>query len=206
MSVKQHLMAVLLTLAVSIALAGCAGKVKYPAYYTLNVPPAPDPPVQEGIRTSLAVREFRSPRYLRQGPIVYRTSPDELGFYNYHRWAIDPRQFLTSAVADRLRASGTFAQVSIYDGHAADYVLSGSLDKLEEVDYESGGVRVEVAISAQMTQLSTGATVWTNSVSEIGTVAQRNVPSVVSEMNQMVDRAIDKLLTPPPASVIARGN
>jgi ABC-type uncharacterized transport system auxiliary subunit len=203
--VKKHLASILFMLAVSIVLVGCAGKVKYPNYYTLNVPPPPDPPVQEGVRTSLAVREFRSPTYLRQGAIVYRPSAERIGFYNYHRWAIDPREFVTNAVADRLRASGSYARVILYDGHAdADYIVSGRLEKLEEVDYE-GGVKVEVAISAQMTKLDTGATVWTNEVSETGAVTQRDVPAVVSEMNRTMDRAIAKLLTPTP-SVIAKGN
>ena len=202
---KKHLASIVFMLAVSTALVGCAGKVKYPNYYTLNVPPPPDPPVQQGVRTSLAVREFRSPTYLRQGAIVYRPSAERIGFYNYHRWAIDPREFVTNAVADRLRASGSYARVILYDGHAdADYIVSGRLEKLEEVDYE-GGVKVEVAISAQMTKLDTGATVWTNEVSETGAVTQRDVPAVVSEMNRTMDRAIAKLLTPTP-SVIAKGN
>jgi hypothetical protein len=34
-----------------------------------------------------------------------------------------------------------------------DYILSGRLEKLEEVDYE-GGVKIEVAILAQMTSIS----------------------------------------------------
>jgi cholesterol transport system auxiliary component len=203
---KKHLTSILFILAVSIALVGCAGKVKYPNYYTLNVPPPPDPPVQEGVRTSLAVREFRSPTYLRQGAIVYRPSADQIGFYNYHRWAVDPREFVTNAVADRLRASGNFARVILYDGHSdADYILSGRLEKLEEVDYE-GGIKVQVAISAQMTKLDSGATVWTNEVSETGAVAQRDVPAVVTEMNRTMDRAIAKLLTPTPTIVHAKGN
>lgn len=66
---------------------------------------------------------------------------------------------MTNTVAERLRASGNFAQVKLYDGRSdVDYVLSGRLEKLEEVDYQ-GGVKVEVAISAQMTNLSSGATV-----------------------------------------------
>ena len=128
--------------------------MKYPNYYTLHVPPPPDPPAQEGVRACLAIREFRSPTYLRQGAIVYKTSPEQIGFYNYHRWAVDPREFVTNAVAEGLRASGTFAQVKLYDGRSDnDYVLSGRLDKLEEIDYE-GGVKVKVAISAQMTNLA----------------------------------------------------
>src|SRR5713101_8915761 len=172
----QHVTTLIITLAVSIAFMGCVGKVKYPSYYTLHVPPAPDPPAAAGVRASVAIREFRSPVYLRQGPLVYRPSPEQIGFYDYHRWATDPRQFVTVAIADRLRASGNFADVTVYEGRShADYIITGRLEKLEEVDYEAG-VKVEVALSAQMVNLANGATVWTNSVSEVGTVDKRDVP------------------------------
>jgi hypothetical protein len=72
------------------------------------------------------------------------------------------------------------------------------LEKLEEVDYESG-VKVEVAMSAQIIKVATGATVWSNAVSETGTLSQRNVRGVVSEMNRTVDLAINKLLATVPA-------
>jgi ABC-type uncharacterized transport system auxiliary subunit len=202
----KYQIAVCFWLVALMILAGCGGAVKYPNYYTLHLQPPADPPAQEGVRASLAVREFRSPSYLRQGAIVYKTSPEQIGFYNYHRWAVDPREFVTNAVTERLRASGNFTQVKLYDGRSdIDYVLSGRLERLEEIDYE-GGVKVEVAISAQMTSFSTGTTVWTNSVSEVGTVGQRDVPSVVSEMNQTMGRAIEKLLTPAPATVAMKKN
>ena len=180
------------------ALSGC-GRVRYPAYYTLNLPAPPDPPAAENVRTSIAVREFQSPGYLRQGPIVYRTTPEQIGFYEYHRWAADPRTLVTSAVVDHLRAGGQFSRVSTYDGRPNnDYVISGRLEKLEEVDYEAG-VKVEVTLSAQITKVATGATVWSNAVSETGTVSQRNVRGVVSEMNRTMDIAINKLLATVPA-------
>jgi ABC-type uncharacterized transport system auxiliary subunit len=199
----KKLIAISCVLTILIVLCGCGGSVKYPSYYTLHVPPPPDPPAQGNVHAILAVREFRSPEYLHQGAIVYKTSPEQIGFYNYHRWATDPREFVTNAVADRVRASGTFAQVKVFDGRAdIDYVLSGRLEKLEEIDYESG-VKVKVAISAQMVQLSTGATVWTNSSAEVGQVDKRDVPAVVAAMNRALDKAIEKLLTPGPANVAA---
>ena len=202
---KKRRMAVCFVLATLIILVGCGGAAKYPNYYTLHIQPPVDPPAPEGVRTSLAVREFRSPTYLRQGAIVYKTSPEQIGFYNYHRWAVDPREFVTNAVAEHLRASGNFAQVKLYDGHSdIDYILSGRLEKLEELDYD-GGVKVEVAISAQIVCLATGAQVWTNAVSEVGTVDKRDVPTVVAEMNRTMDRAIEKLLTPAPSLVAAKG-
>ncbi|HTS07234.1 MAG TPA: ABC-type transport auxiliary lipoprotein family protein [Candidatus Eisenbacteria bacterium] len=195
-----------LVVAALIILAGCGGAVKYPNYYTLHVPPPPDPPAPESLHATLAIREFRSPVYLRQGAIVYRTSPDQIGFYNYHRWAMDPREFVTNAVADHVRASGNFSQVKVYDGRpGVDYVLSGRLEEFDEIDYD-GGVKVQVVISAQMVSLATGATVWTNSVSEVGTVSQRDVPAVVSAMNGTMGRAIEKLLSPAPAPIQVKTN
>jgi ABC-type uncharacterized transport system auxiliary subunit len=201
MKMKRTLTTIVFSLAALVILASCGGKVRNPSYYTLNLPAPPDPPAAENVHATLSVHEFRAPAYLRQGAIVYKTSPEQVGFYAYHRWAVDPREFVTNSIIDRLRASGTFARVKAYDGRRdVDYVLSGRLEKLEELDYK-GGVRVEVAMSAEMTSLATGATVWTNAVSEIGDVNKRDVPAVVSEMNSTMERAIEKLLGPMPADV-----
>ena len=179
-----------------VILTGCAGRVRHASYYTLNPPAPPDPPAAENAHATVAIRQFRAPTYLRQGAIVYRTSPEQIDFYAFHRWAMDPRDFVTHSIIERLRASGAFARVQSYDGSRdVDYVLSGRLEKLEEVDYQ-GGVKVQVAISAEMTSITTGATVWSNAVSEIGDVNKHDVPAVVSEMNRTMQRAIEKLVTP----------
>ncbi len=199
----KHSALLITTFAISTTFLACVGKVRYPTYYALHLPSAPALPAAAQGHASLAIREFRSPDYLRQGPLVYRASTEQIGFYDYHRWATDPREFVTSAITDRLRAGGTFADVKVYDGRSsADYILTGRLEKLEEVDYE-GGVKVEVALSAQMIEVRTGAQVWANAVSEIGKVDQRNVPAVVSEMSNAMDRAMDKLLLSFPTSALA---
>src|SRR5882724_5859294 len=199
MNMKRTLTTIVLSLAALVILTSCAGRVRYPNYYTLNLPAPPDPPPAENVHAAVAIREFRAPAYLRQGAIVYKPSPEHIGFYAYHRWAINPCEFVTNSVIERLRASGDFARVKPYDGRSdVEYVLSGRLGKLEEIDYE-GGVKVEVAISAQMTNLATGLTVWTNAISEVGDVNKRDVPAVVSEMNRTMERAIKKLLSPMPA-------
>jgi ABC-type uncharacterized transport system auxiliary subunit len=199
----QHTTLLVITLAISTILVGCMGKVRYPTYYELHLPAPPDPPPGPEGRASVAVREFKSPAYLRQGPLVYRSSPEQIGFYDYHRWAGDPRQFVTTAIVERLRASGNFSQLTVYDGRShADYIVSGRLEKLEEVDY-AGAVKVEVALSAQMTNVHTGTTVWSNSASDIEEVSQRNVPTVVNEMSKAMDRAIERLLSSFPNSAMA---
>jgi ABC-type uncharacterized transport system auxiliary subunit len=200
---KNSLAMTVVALLTIVNLAGCAGKVGRANYYSLNLPAPPDPPVAENAHTTLAIREFTAPAYLRRGAIVYKPSPELVGFYAYHRWAIDPCEFVTDSIIDRLGATGTFSRVKHYDGQPdADYVVSGRLEKLEEIDYE-GGVKVEVAVSAQMIRLETGTIVWSKAVSEIGVVNQHDVPTVVSEMSHTMERAIEKLLTPVPGTLTA---
>ena len=206
---RTHITTILALFSLMI-LAGCSGKMRHPSYYTLNLPAPPDPPAPENAKATVAIREFSAPAYLRRGAIVFKTSPESVGFYAYHRWAMDPREFVTDSMRDRLGASGLYAHVKRYDGRPdAEFVVSGRLEKLEEIDYE-GGVKVEVAISAQMIRLDTGETVWTKSVSRVGNVEKRDVPAVVSAMNDTMDRAMQELLTPLPVeisrSAVLKGN
>jgi len=198
---KRSLAMAVVALSTIAVLAGCAGKMGRTNYYTLNLPAPPDPPAAENAHTTVAIREFRAPAYLKQGAIVYKPSPEQIGFYAYHRWAIDPSAFVTNSIIARLGAAGTFSHVKHYDGQpGADYLVSGRLEKLEEIDY-AGGVRVEVAVSAQMTKLDTGEIVWSKAVSEVGEVKQHDVPTVVSEMSHTMERAIEKLLMPVPVAL-----
>src|ERR1700722_10993633 len=203
MRMRRTVTAIVFSLSALVILASCGGRVRYPNYYTLNLPAPPDPPAAENAHATLAIREFRAPTYLRQGAIVYKASPEQIGFYAYHRWAIDPRDFVTNSILERLRASGGFAHVKSYDGSRdVDYVLSGRLEKLEELDYQ-GGVKVQVAMSAEITSIATGKPVWSNEVSETGDVDKHDVPAVVSEMNHTMERAIAKLVTPVSAQIAA---
>jgi ABC-type uncharacterized transport system auxiliary subunit len=203
MHMNRNLAVAVVALLALAVLSGCSGKMGRANYYTLNLPAPPDPPAAEKANATVAIREFRAPAYLRQGPIVYKPSPEQIGFYAYHRWAIDPCEFVTQSIIARLGATGTFSHVKHYDGQPdAGYVVSGRLEKLEEIDYE-GGVKVEVAVSAQMTRVDTGTIVWSKAVSEVGEVNQHDVPAVVSEMSHTMERAIEKLLTPVPGTLTA---
>ena len=153
----------------------------------------------------MAIREFSAPAYLRHGAIVYKTSPASVGFYVYHRWAVDPCEFVTDSMRDRLSATGLFAHVKRYDGRAdAEYLVTGRLEKLEEIDYD-GSIKVVVAISAQIIRFDTGATVWTKAVTKVGNVDKRDVPAVVSAMSNTMHSAMQELLTALPGETARSG-
>ena len=185
----------------SILLISACGKVRYPVNYILDFPKptAYIKASQVGLGTVL-VREFRCPEYLCRGPIAYRSSPEEVGFYEYHRWAVNPRQSVTQLVAETLQAQLLFGHVALYEkGIEAAYVLSGQIERLEEVD-NGRDVVVVCAISAQLSDTRTGSIVWNDRASETLSVQKRNVRGVVNALTITAQTTVEHLVK----SMVAR--
>jgi ABC-type uncharacterized transport system auxiliary subunit len=178
----------------AFVLAGC-GSVRYPTNYVLNFPPpVPHAAPSNGALGAVTVREFRCPEYLCEGRIVYRSSPEEIGFYEYHRWAADPRRAITQYVEDALRAQSLFKSVASQErGSEAAYLLSGNIERLEEVD-EGREVRAVCTISAQLQDTRTRSVVWTNTASETVRVEKRDMRGIVSSLSAAAHTAADRLL------------
>jgi len=178
------------------SLAGCAGKIRYPNYYVLNLPA----PVAAGtqpkqLHGSVAVRKFAAPPFLRAGPIAYYPSADQVNFYDYHRWAIDPRNAVTTAVIQNIQARGVFQSVQLYDGRGtSDYLVTGTLDHLEEVD-RGHDVFVEVRLSAQLMDLRTGDVLWKDASSETTKLEQHTVPAIVAGISRAAEDSVEHLVS-----------
>jgi ABC-type uncharacterized transport system auxiliary subunit len=178
-----------------VALVGCGiPRVPQTRYYKLDIPQAPAP-TGPSAQASLRIEPFRSTPLLRQDRIVYRPSSVEVGFYEYHRWAEPPNDSVTMAVADQIKKRQVFQSVAISDGgDFADYVLKGSVDRLQEVDY-NGAVRVQVSISAQLEDPLRRQIIWSSTASSECPVAKSAVQAVVSAMSQASQQSIGKLTT-----------
>jgi uncharacterized lipoprotein YmbA len=179
-----------------LLVAGCAGAFRNPSYYSLSIAPELKPGLGASPHpVTIEVRQFETPAYLRQGRIVYREHPDQVGFYEYHRWAVDPGAAVTTAIVDSLRSSHSFSFVEPYDSHRrGDYLLTGRLDRLDEVDYE-GQVKVEAKVSAELVNLRTGSVVWSGDATRTSNVDRRSVHSVVTEMSHALSGSIEQLLS-----------
>jgi len=180
--------------AATLLMAGCFGKVPQPHYYTLAMVPTESGAVSgRQIAATVAVSEFAAPQYLRQGRIVYRKSPEEIGFYEYHRWAVDPAETISSAMIDSFRSGELFSVVKRYDGrNEQDYLVTGRLERLEELDYD-GPVRVTAKVSAELINLRTGSTEWAGEATATFNVEKSSVDSVVAQMNHAVQDCVDQL-------------
>jgi ABC-type uncharacterized transport system auxiliary subunit len=155
--------------------------------------PAPAPQPRDPSPYTAVLMPFRAPDQLEQDRIIYRPSPVEVDYYDYHRWAEQPADALTAALAGRLRAQHVFSDLTIFDGKVkGDYRIRGRLERLEEVD-SGESVSVQVAMSADVVDSKTNKTVWSGSASQSQPVSQGEVQAVVEAMSRAVDACLTQI-------------
>ncbi len=191
---KISMHSVLLAVLVAVALAAglhCGGKAPPTLYYVLDLPspvPAADPLDHAAILMPLRVGQV-----VGQRRIVYRESPEQIGFYDYHQWAEDPEDSIGRLLRGELLARGTFASVIPFDGRTrGDFVVRGELRRLEEVDF-NGPVRVNVEIALELVDFPSGRVVWHGTSSSAENVPSSEVRSVVARMGVAVQRTVSEL-------------
>ena|SRR5215472_14651 len=163
-------------------------------YYKLDIPSAPAA-AGPSAPASLRIENFRATDMLRQDRIVYRPSPEEVGFYEYHRWAEPPKDAVTKALADQLVKRHAFQSVEVSDGSdKTDYVLTGSIERLQEMDY-AGAVRAQVIIAAELRDPARQKIIWSSSASSESAVTKRDVDAVVAAMGRASQQSISRLMT-----------
>jgi ABC-type uncharacterized transport system auxiliary subunit len=180
-------------LAVVAALgAGCGGAIPKTHYYLLDLTPAAPRPRQPAPYT-VAVMPFQVPDHLEQDRIVFRPSPLEIDFYEYHRWAHRPASLLTSALVDRLRSQNVFAGVLQFDGRTrTDFRIRARLERFEEVDSPEG-VTARVQLSAEVTDLKNQRIAWTGSADHAEPVTQGEVRAVVAALSRAAEACVAEI-------------
>jgi ABC-type uncharacterized transport system auxiliary subunit len=104
------------------------------------------------------------------------------------------RQMITDSIAGRIRAGGLFGSVeSAKNAAGARYVLSGAIERLEEVD-DGRDVLAVVQLSAQLVDTMAQRTVWRHSETASEPVSRREVPGVVASLSAATRQAIDALI------------
>jgi ABC-type uncharacterized transport system auxiliary subunit len=188
---------------VAVLMFSCGGgKIPSTRYYALDLPAAPAP-ASRSLPHTVVVMPLQTSSMLAQDRIVYRPSREEVGYYEYHRWAEDPRESVMDALIQKVRASGAFSSVAQFDGRTrSDYVLRARIERLEEVDFE-GGVKVYSAVSAELVDATTTRVVWEDSVTSNAPVTTSNVPEVVRQLSEATNRSLDQLASSLAASLKA---
>ena len=191
MRVSRNFMGKALAVAVAIGGLACGASAPPTHYYALDLPrPAP---AATRLAQTAVLMPIRAGEIARQGRIVFRESPHEVGFYEYHRWAEDPEDSVAEALASELLARGTFASVTPFDGRTqADFILRGELRRIEEIDYD-GPVKASVEIALEVVDAGTSRVIWAGNAAAAEDVPTAEVRAVVERLSVSADQAIKRL-------------
>lgn len=184
-------------LLVIAALFLCAcGATRPSKYYQLTIPgdapagQAADPPPAPV--TLLVGNLFASDLY-REDRIVYSTAGEQMGTYEYERWAEPPTEMIQEVLLRELRSSGRYRAVFVHRSDAnGDFLLRGRLYDFKEVS--ENGMVARLKVDFEMRDLKNGATVWTHYYQHDEPVNGKNVPAVVAALDKNVQLAVKEVL------------
>jgi ABC-type uncharacterized transport system auxiliary subunit len=179
----------------AIVVGGC-GAARPSKYYQLTVPPG-DPSSASATATNgvaLVVGPMVPMQIYKEDHLVYSTASQEMGTYEYHRWAEPPADMIREVVLRELRASGRYKSVYSQrsDTHG-DYLLRGRLYDFKEVS--SGSIVARVTAEWELRDMKTSETVWTHYYTHDEPVATRDVPAVVAALDRNLQRGVQELRT-----------
>jgi ABC-type uncharacterized transport system auxiliary subunit len=178
---------------VAVNASGC-GSARPSKYYQLTVPGNP-PAVErpDSVPVTLLVGGFMTSQLYREDCIVYGSGPEELGTYEYHRWAEPPTEMIEEILLRELRASGHYRAVRVRRSNVrGDFVIRGRLYDFKEVD--GNPISARVTLELEMRDLNSGATVWSHYYTHDEPASGKDVPSIVSALDQNVQRGIKEII------------
>jgi ABC-type uncharacterized transport system auxiliary subunit len=176
----------------AVTLAAC-GSGRPIRYYTVDLPPAPEPATSV-YPVTLLIGHIGGPEILMDQPIAYRVGPNEIGTYQYHLWDEPPVQMLKISLLRRLRASGKYQSVAELGSSAqGDYVLQGRLYDFEEVDASSmSGL---VSMEFELYDRKERKVVWSHFYSHSEPVQGKNIADLVSALDHNLRQGLDELVS-----------
>jgi ABC-type uncharacterized transport system auxiliary subunit len=173
-----------------LGLSGC-GAGRPIRYYTVQVPLAPTPST-DTYPVSLLVASIGGPEMFRNTPIAYRIGANEIGTYQYSRWAEPPLEMLKGTLIRMLRAAGHYQSVTELGSTAAgQFVVRGKLYDFEEVD--SGGIGGLVSMEFELYDRKSGRVVWSHFYSRNEPVEGKQISAVVTALDLNLDRGLKEV-------------
>jgi len=160
-------------------------------YYTVEMPPAPQPTTSV-YPITLLIGRIGAPEILQDEPIAYRSGPNEIGIYDYHHWIEPPVRMVRIALFRQLRASGKYQSVDELGSSArGEFVLQGRLYDFEEVD--TSGIAALVTMEFELLDRKDGEVVWTHFYSRSDPVQSKEIPEVVAALNRNLDQGLSEV-------------
>lgn len=173
--------------------SGC-GAARPSKYYQLTVPSdATQVERADAVPVTLLLGSLTTSHLYHEDRIVYGNGPEQLGTYEYQRWAEPPTEMIEGVLLRQLRASGRYRAVYYRRSNMqGDFALRGRLYDFKELSV--GQMSARVTLEFEMRDLKTGATVWTHYYTHDEPVSGKDVPAVVAALDRNTQRAVGEVV------------
>jgi cholesterol transport system auxiliary component len=180
-------------LTLSAAVSGGCGAARPSKYYQLTVPgdvaSASDP---SAIPVTLLLGPLTSSHLYREDRIVYSAVGQNMGTYEFQRWAEPPTEMMQDVLFRELRASGRYRDVSSLRSNAhGDYLLRGRLYDFKEVS--GNPLSARVAVEYELRETKTGTTVWSHYYAHDEPVNGKEVSAIVAALDHNVQNIMGEV-------------
>ena len=186
----RRTIACLMILLAAVGLGAC-GSGRPIRYYTVELPPAPQPS-SSVFPVTLLIGRIGAPEILQDEPIAYRFGPNGIGTYDYHHWEEPPVRMVKVLLLRQLRASGRFQSVADLGSSAqGEFVLEGRLYDFEEVD--KGSIAALVTMDFELLDRKTATIVWTHFYSRSEPVQGKQISDVVAALDHNLVQGVTEV-------------
>ena len=174
-------------------LSGCAS-TRPAKYYQLTVPTeAGAIEKADAVPVTLLVGGLMTTHLYRDDRIVYGNGPEQLGTYEFQRWAEPPTEMIQEILLRQLRATGHYRAVHVRRSNMpGDFAIRGRLYDFKEITGEQMSTRVTLEL--EMRDVKTGATVWNHYYTHDEPVSGKDVPAIVVALDMNVQRAVKEVV------------
>ena len=191
----SSLLRLLIAIFAAMSLIGC-GAARPSKYYQLTVPDTGAQVAAQGadpVPATILIGPLMASHLYREDRIVYSSSGEQMGTYEYQRWAEPPTEMIQNVLMRQLRGTGRYKTVYMQRSTMnGDFLIRGRLYDFKEV---SGSAMVgKVTFELEMRELKSGATVWTHLYSREEPVAGKDVPAVVAALNKNVQSGLTEVV------------
>jgi ABC-type uncharacterized transport system auxiliary subunit len=182
---------------VAAALAGCFfAKPMDTKYYVLDyLPTPPKERLEKGPYPFVVrVRDCNIAEAYRRAQIVYRQSANQMQFYSYHLWAVDPDRMINDLTVKHLKAAHLFDNVTrAVETYAPDFYLGCDIQAIEEYDNKDQWY-AHLSVEYQLEDAKSNQVLWKKLYDLRKTVAQQEPVFVVRELSFLLETMNDKMV------------
>jgi len=186
--------ALITALALVVGLLSGCGAARPSKYYQLTVPAeAGAVEKADAVPVTLLLGQLMTSHLYREDRIVFGNGAEQLGTYEYQRWAEPPTEMIQEVLLRELRSSGRYRAVHYRRSNMqGDFAIRGRLYDFKEVD--GGQISARVTLELEMRDLKNGATVWTHYYTRDEPASGKDVPAVVAALDKNVQRAVKEVV------------